>query len=368
MHEGSRVAYITLCANPEFLPGVRCLSRSLVQTGTDLPLICLVPPELESTAQAHLAGEPLQVLGVEPLTLSPQFVARHTSSTIETAQPMTSGTKPAFHSKLLNFLKLRTWQLTQFDKAVFLDADVVVMRSIDQLLELPPRPPDSGSQPFAQPAPVLRRVAQTIMQTTLAALPKLPVVWHQPVAPPVGWTRRLEQKLCAVFGCIGDQHAAARDHFALGTGPGADARIQRAAVEIIVALLVADFFYTAFDSDNTFKFHPVKLQGSVRIARKFASLAAVVIGIPNDSARVIALDQDHAGTRTQVAANRGQRHRVGFGDLSGDGFFEPLLKLTQGIGLARVFAQLGALIAFAQVGDGLGGHAHSAPLWHRPGF
>jgi alpha-N-acetylglucosamine transferase len=40
--------------------------------------------------------------------------------------PFTKGRKPAFHSPLDNFCKLRLWQLTEYEACVFIDADALV--------------------------------------------------------------------------------------------------------------------------------------------------------------------------------------------------------------------------------------------------
>ncbi len=137
MRDRQRLAYVTLCANPEFLPGVRCLARSLARTGTPYPLVCMVPVSLLPLARRALSGERVETRSVAPLPLSPDFERRHSNEVIEVAKPMTRGSKPAFHSKLLNFLKLRAWELTEFDKVVFLDADAVVIRPIERLFDYP---------------------------------------------------------------------------------------------------------------------------------------------------------------------------------------------------------------------------------------
>ena len=137
MRDRQRLGYVTLCANPEFLLGVRCLARSLARTGTPHPLVCMVPASLLTQALRALGGVRVDVRSVAPLPLSPNFEQRHSNEVIEIAKPMTRGTKPAFHSKLLNFLKLRAWELTEFDKIVFLDADTVAIRPLERLFDYP---------------------------------------------------------------------------------------------------------------------------------------------------------------------------------------------------------------------------------------
>ena len=43
--------------------------------------------------------------------------------------PFTKGDKPAFHTPLDNFSKLRLWQLTEYERCVFIDADALVLKN-----------------------------------------------------------------------------------------------------------------------------------------------------------------------------------------------------------------------------------------------
>src|SRR5690606_13609417 len=96
-----------------------------------------------------------------------------------------------------------------------------------------------GRQALAQPAAMaVGGIAQSVMQAALAALPELPVVGLEAVASPMGWAGRAQQELRAVLRCVGHQHRAALDHFALRAGPGTDAAVQRAAVEVSVAFFI----------------------------------------------------------------------------------------------------------------------------------
>jgi malonate transporter len=88
-----------------------------------------------------------------------------------------------------------------------------------------------GVQGATRRAPSARfePVAQPVVQPALAALPELPAVGHQPVAAPVRRARRRQQELRGVHGGVLHQHVASADHLALRAGPGADARVERAA-------------------------------------------------------------------------------------------------------------------------------------------
>ena len=62
---------------------------------------------------------------------------RATAANRSTPPPFTKGNKPVFHDPLHNFVKLRLWELEQFDSVVFLDADTLVIHNIDKLFGYP---------------------------------------------------------------------------------------------------------------------------------------------------------------------------------------------------------------------------------------
>jgi alpha-N-acetylglucosamine transferase len=131
-------AYCTLLNNPEYVPGVVALARSLRAVHAKAPLIVLVPELPKNPAdvrELERYGCLLKV--IEPLPLSQQFCERHRSGAVGRAAPFTRGIKPAFHETLSNFLKLRCWEMTEYEKIVFLDADTVVVRNVDRLFEYP---------------------------------------------------------------------------------------------------------------------------------------------------------------------------------------------------------------------------------------
>ena len=182
----------------------------------------------------------------------------------------------------------------------------------------------------------------------------------------MGRAWRVEQELRAVAGGIGHQSAPAWDHLALRAGPGADARVQRPAGIVGIAFLGRYLVDPAFDAHHPLKLDPVKLQRGVGVAGQRLALAAVVIGVPDDAALIQALDQHHPGRWSHLGIDRSQGHRVGLGQLARDGFMQPPLELLQRIGMGGVFVELGALVAFAQVGDGSEGVGHESSIRSAP--
>ena len=71
------------------------------------------------------------------LQTSEAFNARHARAKIHADAPFTKGMKPAFHTPLDNFAKLRLWEMETYERVVFIDADAIVLRNVDRLFGYP---------------------------------------------------------------------------------------------------------------------------------------------------------------------------------------------------------------------------------------
>ena len=132
-----RQAYVTLVTNNDYAMGAKALATSLRRTGTSADIVVL---HTAGADQGHLS--PLLQFGcrlvqVDHLPLSAEFNERHARSNLHASAPFTKGRKPAFHSPLDNFCKLRLWELTEYSSCVFIDADAIVLRNIDKLFLYP---------------------------------------------------------------------------------------------------------------------------------------------------------------------------------------------------------------------------------------
>nr|WP_237402155.1 glycosyltransferase [Rhodovulum sulfidophilum] len=134
---GSPNAYVTLVTNADFALGAKALLRSLKRTDRLASDICVL--HTGGVAEADLA--PLADLGArlvetDLLPTSDAFNAAHARDKLHRDAPFTKGTKPAFHTPLDNFCKLRLWQL-DYERVIFLDADTLVLQPIDRLFDYP---------------------------------------------------------------------------------------------------------------------------------------------------------------------------------------------------------------------------------------
>lgn len=128
-------AYVTLVTNDDFAIGARALARSIQACGSSAPLVVMTT--FHSEQVAALREFNVHLVDVCAPEVSDAFVQRHQKDQIHGRNPFTKGNKPAFHTPLDNFAKLRLWQLTDYESVVFLDADTLMVRSCDKLFAYP---------------------------------------------------------------------------------------------------------------------------------------------------------------------------------------------------------------------------------------
>lgn len=134
---GARQAYVTLVTNRDYVLGATALLRSLRRTATCADLVVLYTPGVyEEDLDALKAFEP-RLARCDRLPISEGFNERHERGRLHKAAPFTKGGKPVFHTPLDNFVKLRLWQLSDYDRVVFIDADALVLQNCDKLFGYP---------------------------------------------------------------------------------------------------------------------------------------------------------------------------------------------------------------------------------------
>ncbi len=130
-------AYVTLVTNDDYAAGALALVRSIARTGTDADTVILYTGGVSDTELAPAEALGARLLRAGLLPTSDTFNARHTRARLHGDAPFTKGRKPAFHTPLDNFVKLRLWQLEDYKTCVFIDADALVLRNIDRLFAYP---------------------------------------------------------------------------------------------------------------------------------------------------------------------------------------------------------------------------------------
>lgn len=120
-------AYVTIATSKDYLPGLMAMYLSLKQTGTQIPLYAMLPHTLVNREQLSIAN--LKRSGINILEYS---------HSIEIPQQLIDSNKTHGDSRFSHtFDKLLVFEQTQFDKIVYLDADIYILHNLDHLFQLP---------------------------------------------------------------------------------------------------------------------------------------------------------------------------------------------------------------------------------------
>jgi len=132
-----RNAYVTLVTNRDYADAAIALVRSLKLTGTVADIVVMHTGAVGAADLAPLTALGARCVEAGLLDTSPEFNARHQRDRLHADAPFTKGNKPAFHTPLDNFAKLRLWEMEEYANCVFIDADAIVLRNIDRLFGYP---------------------------------------------------------------------------------------------------------------------------------------------------------------------------------------------------------------------------------------
>ena len=112
-------AYITLLSSRNYLPGVFALANSLRVVNSVYPLVCALSKSIGTEIEEDLENQ-----GIKSIRLNEDVVSSD-------ANPE----KATFSHWNFTFDKLQVWGLDGFEKLIFLDSDMLVLRNIDHLFE-----------------------------------------------------------------------------------------------------------------------------------------------------------------------------------------------------------------------------------------
>jgi alpha-N-acetylglucosamine transferase len=135
--EGAAFAYVTLVTNGDYATGAAALIRSVRATGTGADIVVLYTGGVAGADVARRAALGARMVATDLLPTSEAFNLAHARDRLHGAAPFNKGGKPGFHTPLDNFAKLRLWQLTEYERVVFLDADTLMVRNCDKLFGYP---------------------------------------------------------------------------------------------------------------------------------------------------------------------------------------------------------------------------------------
>ncbi|KIJ68321.1 glycosyltransferase family 8 protein [Hydnomerulius pinastri MD-312] len=116
-----KAAYVTLLTKTSYLPGVLVLEYTLRSVGSEYPLVVMATPSLPQEARDILDRRNITVVNISSLQ-PPEGLHKLSSHDARFADTWT---------------KLRAFELIDYDRVVLLDADMIVMRKMDELMDLP---------------------------------------------------------------------------------------------------------------------------------------------------------------------------------------------------------------------------------------
>lgn len=114
-------AYITILSNSNYYEGVLALNESLIQANARYPLYCVLSQSVDEEVKQGLRQKDIPYIQLEQATIKD------------------TGNLNSEYFSYWNYTfdKLQIWGLEQFDKLVYLDADMIVLNNIDHLFNCP---------------------------------------------------------------------------------------------------------------------------------------------------------------------------------------------------------------------------------------
>jgi len=115
----SMFAWVTLLTQPDYVIGVKALHRSLQRSETRWPLVVMVTDAIDADTRAALQAAGCVIHPVAPLMPDSALEQHYASAQFGEV-----------------WSKLRAWELTDYERVVFLDADMLVLQNMDELFTL----------------------------------------------------------------------------------------------------------------------------------------------------------------------------------------------------------------------------------------
>ncbi len=112
-----RFSFVSIITSNNFLEGVLVLHHSLKKTNSKHPFLLLITPNISDEVLKVLSKHGIQYTTIQNIENPTQIDEKH--------------------RWFPTYAKLNIFGLTQFDKLVYVDADMVIVRNIDELFERP---------------------------------------------------------------------------------------------------------------------------------------------------------------------------------------------------------------------------------------
>lgn len=116
-------AYATLLGNNEYFEGTLALIKSLRDLKAKYPIIVMVTDDVDELYKKYLRSIMVNVMEIKKINIDPQLIKKNNIN----GQPKWSN----------SFTKLAVFNLVEWDKIVFLDSDMVILKNVDNLFDHP---------------------------------------------------------------------------------------------------------------------------------------------------------------------------------------------------------------------------------------
>jgi len=113
-----KYTFLSILTSDDYLPGLLVLAHSLQKTGTPLPLLVLLTPNISSETLTTLDSHRIAYKVLDYELINPTNVDKK-------------------HRWFSTYSKIFAFGQTEYDKVVYLDADMLILRNIDELFNYP---------------------------------------------------------------------------------------------------------------------------------------------------------------------------------------------------------------------------------------
>lgn len=121
-------AWVSLITNMDYLPGLLTLNYSLRKVCSRYPLVALHTDSLPAAAHADLDA---------------RHISKKRVSHLSPLAQKDFSEMPRFYE---TWTKLTAFSLTEYDRVVLLDSDMIVLQNMDELMDVKLDPPELGGR------------------------------------------------------------------------------------------------------------------------------------------------------------------------------------------------------------------------------
>ncbi len=116
--------YITSCTSDNYIPGVIALYNSVRLSKCNSDFIVIIPDDLSDESKNTLNKKNIKIRVVDKIF----YTGKHKDKILDRYGKSNTSWK--------TFTKMRIWEQTDYSKLIFLDADTVVLKNIDELFNV----------------------------------------------------------------------------------------------------------------------------------------------------------------------------------------------------------------------------------------